>query len=277
MKRSLTYLLTLVTLCAACTMRNKSFTSLENQGPLALSYDNAFLGTNLFLSHEIEDSNFLYNFFASRGGPTAIELVRKRGQSDPQVLMYYPKDYEFYIASVAKERKTKEWIVRGPFAIERNLARDLGRMEASRRGEPLFEIWGNPMRFKNEGPVTQPKIIVPVFPPTPTPQPVVRRPRRTTGVITAAATPKPSTPTNLDQRALSEAKNLAPRNAAGDILHTVSGPTQTLATISAWYTGSAENAKAIAAKSGIGEDAVPANGTVITVPSGMVKNPMVMK
>lgn len=268
-------------LVAACATRNKPFASLENQGPLALSYDNAYLGSNLFLGKEIEDSTYLYNFFASRGGPTAIELVKKSRWRDPQVLLYYPKNYEFYIASLTREqsgdRERKEWIVRGPFAIARKLSHDLQRMEDARQGEPLFEVWGRTQRFKTDiAGTSERKVIVPVFAPTPTPRPTPRRPRTSTKVITSAP-PKPMNPTNLDQRALAESKNLAPRNAAGDLVHSVTSAAQSFSSIAAWYTGSSENAKAIAEKSGLPDGTTLTVGTTITIPASLVKNPMILR
>ena len=64
--------------------------SLTNQGMLPLSSTNAYLGTNLYLARQAENSDILYNFLDSKGAPAAIE-IKEADLSYPRRILYYPK------------------------------------------------------------------------------------------------------------------------------------------------------------------------------------------
>jgi hypothetical protein len=115
----------------------------------------------------------------------------------------------------------------------------------------------------------------------PTPKPKPRKPKPTT-VLTGAepnATPTPnlSAPMNFDQKALIEARELAQRNPNGDLIHNVKHPTETFVTLSNWYAGTPDKAKAIAEKNGLAQDAALTPGTKLFIPAEIVKNPKEMK
>ena len=71
MKTKILDLLFLVFL-TSCYYKITNYPSLVNQGILPVSKEQAYVGANLFLSREMEQSTFLYNFLKKRGAPDAI-------------------------------------------------------------------------------------------------------------------------------------------------------------------------------------------------------------
>lgn len=194
-----------------CATSNSAFTSLVNQGIVPVSSDNPFVGANLYLAKEMEDSLYLYSFLKSRGAPRAIEL-RGASQTPDQLSLYYSKTNEVYHATLQLDRisRTKEWIIRGPYAVERDSYRPLSQLGPETSG--VFEIFGR--REILGGPVraAESRVIAPAFVPTPAPTP---RPHRRKAVVRkhtaveATGTALPSNPSNLDQEALLEASKRA--------------------------------------------------------------------
>jgi len=241
---SLCLALAAATLISCTQTKFPKYTSLVNQGLLPLSTSNAFLGSNLFISEEAQRSRQLYNFLVGRGGPTAIELSENAGQS-PRLLMFYPRDKEVYAAELAdleteKGGRFREWVIRGPYSIERKDYKELARLESSFNGEPLFMISGREHRFRYQPVESEEQIrtvIVPVLPtpiPTPTPRPKQK-------IITAKAPEKPKLEElrglNSDQQALRMSQGFAERAENGDVIHTVTSESETIQAISKWYTG----------------------------------------
>jgi hypothetical protein len=266
-------------LLVACGSHSPHFTPLLNQGLIPISTDNPYVGSNLFLGKEMETSTYLYNFLRQRGAPQAVEL-RGSSESSAEARLYYSGRREYYIAtpSVDKATKTREWIVRGPYAVERENFRQVSLLPASDRA--VFEIFGKREVIGQEALALERRYIAPAFVPTPTPHPTPRpRPKKQPAgeSASAGATPTPSAPLNFDQRALLEAKEFAERAPNGDVIHTVKSPTETLASISNWYSGSGANAKKVSEKNNIPEDAKLTPGTKVFVPGEIVTNPKTMK
>jgi hypothetical protein len=82
---------------------------------------------------------------------------------------------------------------------------------------------------------------------------------------------------NFDQQALKEAKDLAPRDAQGDVVHTVTSKTETLQSISQWYTAKSTSAAEVAKRNGLPQDAKLAPGTKVIVPKSLITNPKRMQ
>lgn len=237
------------------------------------------MGPNLFLAKEMEQSVYLYNFMRDKGAPQGIEL---KGSSDDDVEahFYYSSTPEEYVAKPAPRQKSRikdtrrEWIIIGPFAVERENYNTVQQLEKTSGG--AFEIFGK-REFLGTGPARgSGEELKPVFIPTPVPtkRPVPRRP--------AIQSSSPSTevakgPLNSDQQALREAKDLAPRDSQGDVVHTVTSKTETLQSIAQWYTSQGGNAKDIAAKNALPLDAKLNPGSKIIVPKSLVTNPKQMK
>jgi hypothetical protein len=245
-----------------------------------VSSENPYVGSNLFLGKEMETSTYLYNFLRQRGAPQALEL-RGSSESTSEARLYYSGRREYYIAtpSVDKKTKTREWIVRGPYAVERDNFKQVSLLPATDRA--VFEIFGRKEVFGQEAVALERRYIAPAFVPTPTPQPTPRpQPKKKPSgdsASVAAPTPTPSTPMNFDQRALMEAKELAERAPNGDVIHTVKSPTETLTSISNWYSGSGANTKKISEKNNMPEDTKLSPGTKVFVPAEIVTNPKTMK
>jgi hypothetical protein len=258
----------------ACATKHPEFSSLMNQGPIPVSATSAFVASNLFLAREIERSTYLYNFFGARGGPQAVELIRESTWEYPQVNLYYPKKHEMYVARATESNTGREWMVRGPYRLDRDAIRTLAPLADV--GEPVFDIFGKEYRFRQVSRDTDEKVIVPIVIPTSTPQPAPRRSRpRSLGAANVPATPTPKPPSNFDQQALAASKSLAERDASGQLIHTVK-PGQTLPGIAAWYTGSSDNSAVLGQKNGVASDAAPSPGTRIVIPAELVKNPRAM-
>lgn len=242
------------------------FNSLANQGILPLSSDNAHLGSNLFLAHEAQRSSYLMNFLKKRGGPSAIEILTE-GRSRPTMVLFYPLKKEVFAADLDSTEKTYQWVVRGPFMMERQDYRDLNGMGVSFAAEPLFMISGQQTRFGAQPIETQQRALLPVVP-TPQPTPVRKKPAVIHRPAIAVATP--FKPMNSDQQAISLSEGFAERAENGDVIHTVQGA-QTIDEISRWYTGAPGNSAMIMEKSGIpaGTPIIP--GMRLRVPFASVK------
>lgn len=269
-------LLALTLIVSACAPgRMDEYPTLANQGVLPLSTTNAYVGSNLFLAREAERSPYLYNFLKGKGGPTAIEIVEP--QFGPaRVLMFYPRDRETYAADIVEKDFMRQWIIRGPYAIQRKDYRRLASLDAAMNGEPVFFIRGKLERFRFEPPPTSTQILEPIIPtPKPTPKPKAKpKAKKSASVITAKPTESPAIfrPLNTDQQAIQMSLGFAERAPSGDVVHTVQTQDETLKTIAQWYTGSAENAAELAKVNSLGPSDPLALGTRITVPLALVKN-----
>jgi hypothetical protein len=227
----------------------------------------------------MERSTYLYNFLRQRGAPQAIELRGAR-ENSVEARLYYSGRREYYIATPAidKTSKTKEWNIRGPYAVDRENFRQVSLLPATDRA--VVEVFGRKEIFGQEAIAFERKHISPAFVPTPTPVPTprprpIKKPSGQAGA--AAATPTPSTPMNFDQRALMEAKDFAERAPNGDVIHTVKAPTETLTSIANWYSGSSDNTKKIAEKNNLPEDTKLTPGSKVFIPAEIVTNAKTMK
>ena len=186
--------------------QNATFTNLANQGIVPVSGDNAYLGSNLFLSKEMEESVYLYNFVQRRGSPQAIELSGS-SESSAELQLFYSDKGEVYKATpqINQRAKTKEWIVRGPYAIERTYWRQIASLPNE---GGVFEIYGRKEIFGGKANTIEARIITPAFIPTPQPKPRKVKKKSTPivknqeSVIRLPSGP----PANLDQEALLEAQ-----------------------------------------------------------------------
>jgi hypothetical protein len=255
---------------------------------LPLSTVDSHVGANLFLAAEMERSSFLFNFLRSRGAPMAIEIIEP-SFSPPHLLLFYPKEKEVYAADIQQNENVRQWIVRGPFAIERQDYRQLMGLEASWAGVPVFMIWNREYRFRQEPRTKVATVLQPIIP-TPRPAPP-RTPAKKRPVITAAPAPQEPPvdpfiaaltnpqmfkPLNSDQQAIALSKGFARRAENGDLLHTVKAESETLKAIAKWYTGNEANAEELAGSSGASTTAGLAVGTEIRIPLSKIKQPKLM-
>jgi hypothetical protein len=148
-------------------------------------------------------------------------------------------------------------------------------------GEPVFEIYGKPFRFRFNQGNEQKQVLRPALPeipptPIPTPKPKVKRP-----VITAPSTTEtivPAVPTidvlkplTSDQQALLMARGYARRDANGDVVHTVKSESQSLEKIVRWYTGSPAALGEVAKLNSLPDEGNLPAGTVVKIPIKLVK------
>ena len=250
-----------------CTPSLEKFNSLANQGILPLSNDNPHVGANLFLAQEAERSGYLMNFLKQRGGPTAIEILTE-GRLEPTIILFYPLQKEVYAADLSREAQSYQWLMRGPFMMERQDYRDLNGIGLAFAAEPLFLVRGQKTRFGAKPIITNERALLPVIP-TPLPTPTKRPTRK---VIKAPEpTPTPFKAMNSDQQALSLSQGFAERAENGDLIHVVTSDKEKIEDIVKWYTGSPANTSAITLKNSITAGTMLTNGTRITIPFTLVK------
>jgi hypothetical protein len=234
---------------------------LANQGILPLSTNDPYLGSNMFLAKEMEKSPFLHNFIKTHGAPTAIELSDTL-HTAPHMVLFYPKSKEVYAADKyfrkipGREHPVADWIIRGPYVIERNDYRELSTMELAFNGTPLFLIRGKQIRFSGEeakdlalarNGSQAPEVILPPPPPPPKRKPTeAKKSEEASEQIPPELDPNNFKPLNSDQMALFMAKGFAERAENGDIIHTVQRMDETITLIAKWYSGDPKNGAEIA-------------------------------
>jgi len=270
-----------ITTLIACSTRGSKFSSLLNQGIMPVSEENAFMGANLFLAHEMEQSVYLYNFMKERGAPQGIEL-KADNEDEVEAHFYYTAGPEEYLAKPAPRPRfnrnkdtRREWIIIGPFAVDKERYREIQQLQRTNGG--AFEIFGRrEFLGQQASPGTQ-VALRPVFVPTPIPPKkhvAKRKPRVDTSTSETVSSKEPM---NFDQQALKEAKDMAPRDAQGDIVHTVTSKTETIQSISQWYTSKSATAAEIAKKNGLPEDAKLSPGAKVIIPKTLIANPTRMQ
>jgi hypothetical protein len=198
-------------LVACSPQYNATFTNIANQGVVPVSADNAYVGSNIFLAKEMEESVYLYNFMQRRGSPQAIEVVGS-SEEKAELTLFYSDKNESYRATpqIDKRSKTKEWIVRGPYAIDRNYWRQITSLPNE---GGVFEVFGKKEVFGGRAVAAETRVIAPAFVPTPhpTPRPVKKKVAPSKDTTGAPAISGPiGTPSNLDQEALLEARRSPP-------------------------------------------------------------------
>lgn len=259
-------------LAAACsTQQSHPYSVLSTQGVLAVSMENPRLGSNLFLGSEAERSPNLYQFLETRGAPVAIEILQDPS-APTRFLMFYPRDSQVFMAVLHQTESAREWIISGPFGIQRRDLKTTAAMQRALRGGPApFLINGRIRRFYGESDSQTARVLTPSLP-TPTPAPTPPPPRkRVKKDLDPAEVPPPFKPLNVDQQAIAMAQGFAERNANGDIVHTVQDPSETLQSIAKWYTGSEKNAATLASANDLSVAAALGQGSRIRVPQGLIK------
>ena len=270
--------------CLVASSPRTTFSPLLNSGVMPISEDNPFMGANLFLAQQMEQSVYLYNFMKDKGAPQGLEL-KGDSEDDVEAHLYYTAGPEEYIAKPAPRKRNfartkdirREWIIIGPFAIDREHYRDVERLEKTSGG--VFEIFGK-REYLGRTPVRgSDQTLRPVFIPTavPTKVPVRHKKPSAEGQSGSPAITDAKGPLNFDQQALKESLEMAPRDGQGDIIHTVIGKTETLQSIAQWYTGKGDNAKDLASKNLLPPDAKLSPGTKVIVPKSLITTPKRMK
>lgn len=259
---------------------------LANRGVLPLSTNDPYLGANVFLAREMERSSYLYNFLRTHGAPTAIEITDSY-TSSPHMVMFYPAQKQVFAAERVVRKvpgqiqPVPEWIVIGPYAIERKDYRELAALDLSMIGEPVFYIHGKEVRFgKERAQTTAQRTVAPVLPPTPPPTPVPVKRVAKAQIIKVQGEPeiKPEEwkPLNSDQQALQMAKGFAERADNGDVIHTVKSDSETAELLTKWYTGSTANLPEVERVNGLATGQLLVPGARLRIPIKLLKKLKVM-
>ena len=197
--------------------------------------------------------------------------------------MFYSDRSEVYHANPIKDNQfnTSEWLIRGPYQLDRTYYKQVSELSSPPGAQ--FEIWGRRETIGGPQIVATERVIIPVFVPTPTP---ILTPKRRAlkpatpgsgpaigGVIVAGQ----KGALNFDQLALLESKEFVERSPNGDAIHLVKSTSETITSISNWYTGSSDNTKKIADKNNLPVDAKLNPGTKIFLQGELVINSKIMK
>jgi hypothetical protein len=155
----------------------------------------------------MEESRYLYNFMKENGAPQAIELSGRDVETS-ELKLFYSGRQEMYTAAPQFDRSlgSKEWIVRGPYALDRSSYRQVISLPAGRGG--VFQIFGRREILGGELQATETRVIPPVFIEPPRPKITKRRAstRKAPTAPVAVAEDPLKNPSNLDQQALAEAR-----------------------------------------------------------------------
>ena len=266
----------------ACSGSLSHYESLTNQGILPLSSQSAYLGANLFLSDEFSKSSDLFYFLKGRGAPNAI-AISSGGFGDVSMKLYYPSVKDFYIAERVVSENHYQWVTRGPYRIDRKDFRDLAGLFSGGIEEPVFEFRGKPFRFHS---IAEEAMAPKISAPTPMPAHLAAKPKSKTKTRkvstklnaatesakpTPVAAPTPFQPLTFDQQAIAMAQGFAERAANGDVIHTVKKESESIESISNWYTGSPSNYKEILKSNGLAEGAPLAPGVKLQIPKSLIK------
>jgi hypothetical protein len=206
-----TIALSITIVSSGCSSNTPAFEGITNRGVIPVSPQSPFIGSNVFLSQEMEQSSYLYNFISTRGAPQAIQ-VQGSHEMDSELLMFYSKEREYYLAipQVDPQSKAKEWIIRGPFPITREHYPKVAHLNSSQGG--VFQVFGRQEVFGGSPRALDSRVIQPAFVPTPvsTPIPKKRRSKKAAkegqNTGTGPSIAVQGTPINLDQEALYEAR-----------------------------------------------------------------------
>jgi hypothetical protein len=283
-----------LTACSAAPYL-ENYSPLSNQGILPLSTSNPYMGANMFLASEIEQSAYLLNFLKAKGAPTAIDIFSKNFRH-PRMLLFYPRDREVYAADLVSKAEQREWIIRGPYGIERKDFSALARMENALIGEPVFMLQGREYRFYQAArhdsqslsrPEVRPELpAVQKKQPSKAARPAAQRPPTSPVVASAPkqsvppqppqsllpSDPREFRPGNKDQVAIIISRGWAERNADGDIIHIVRRSDETLAAVAKWYAGSETNAEEISKANSLTVETHLIPGSRIRVPLRIATN-----
>ena len=144
--------------CSYLQPEEPLFQGISNRGMIPVSPTNAYVGSNLFLSQQMENSPELYHFIESRGAPHAIR-VNERPNRNPELIMYYPREDALYIAELSASRSMYNWIARGPHKIPRYESATLSQPSFDVKGEPLLALFDREIRFPPKYPQTSLKTV----------------------------------------------------------------------------------------------------------------------
>ena len=282
-------------LLSGCTTSSSLYLrdELANRGPIALSSANPYISSNLFLGREMERSQVFRGFIEYRGTPDAVEL--KVEMLKPLKLsLYYLQEMELF----SLEEGTDDWIVRGPDRIPQQFASAFINIPGAGRSAPLVlngKVQTNIL--KSDGNIIQAPSVLPgesdpvveeeLAPPAPkreqprkAPAAAPKAARPPVKPSVAAETPLPTTlpkaappksPPSESEPAVRGDVSLVEESSSGDIIHRVTFPGETLAMITAWYTGDAANSERLARINGIELPSTLRVGQNVRIPRYLLK------
>ena len=288
--RNILIILALLTL-VYCSPRLNTFPSLVNKGIMTVSPGNAYLGANLFLGDEAAKSRILFQFLKGRGAPGAIKIVEE-DFNRARMSLYYPRQQQVYVADLAAAKHSYEWIVRGPYSINREDYRKILEVDkAYYEAAPIF-VNGKIERFVAEPTPVPTKIPTPIS--TPKPKPTKKKVKAVVtpkipegdigGLNVAVEIPTPrrsleipsGNSLNSDQQAIRVSRGLTELSPEGDLLHRVKSEAESMDSIANWYTGDLAKAKAIAEYNSLPAGTSLPKGAKIKIPKALVKNEKAM-
>lgn len=230
---------------------------LMKDGPVALSPDNPYVISNLFLGTEIQKSHILKGFVDYRGTPDAIQAaIDEEGRS--VVISYYLERSEQYTMIPHEDT----WIIKGPKAIEAQALSAMGNLQPSGSDAPMEIKYPGEVSQASHDPENEiplPASDAQIDKPTP------RAPLKEQKIIASKKTrPAPA----VSKKPVSAKIENSP---SGDIIHHISYPGETLRLVSLWYTGTADNSERLARINSFSDPDVLTMGQLVRIPRYMLK------
>lgn len=274
--------------CGFLGASNNLDEQLANQGPIPLSADNPYVGTNYYLAQQMEKNAQLRGFIKHQGTPDAIE-IRARLFRSLRVYLFYLDKHEAFLL----EESNGDWIILGPERIPQSILVNFDRMTPVGRHAPLSTSkkasgkvtkddeesistlsWGEDKTLPT---VEQAKVSELPPPVRAAKQSAKKADKPVAKVKTSAAdskiaplppASKNASPEVIDE--LSEVSNVD-ESPSGDIIHHVSFPGETLRIIAEWYTGDKNNANRLTRINEIAKPETLQLGQRIRIPRYLLK------
>jgi hypothetical protein len=245
--------------CASRSGANPLLDRLDGRGPVVLSQNNPFLPADRVFDNALANSSVIKEFVEQQGKPAALSV--EKGLLSPTTLtFYYPGKEEFYTLKPMGD----DWEVSGPdimFPDEaQEMLSELGAVVPV-PAKPQISDRRTATFGRSNGSLSNLDAIS-------------ARARMDPEKIAPKVSEKTEKGTKLKEKGSREPipqKATVKKLASGSLQHTVTFPTETLASIAKWYTGSAKNAGAIAKLNKISPHHHVTVGEKVVIPKQMLK------
>jgi len=222
---------------------------LLGRGPLALSDNNPYLASNLYVAESIKKSDVIRGFVQYKGLPQAVEIKSSAFEA-PITILYYPKNNEYY--KVEGEKGLV--VITGPETIPMDILNKLMAITQIYTGVPILleaqlEQVEEPIIEQNT-----PTFVEPVSTPVPTESKldIIKRLQNTYASNKAEITPK------------------------GDLVHYVISDKDSLNKVTEWYTHDSSNIDKIERLNEFKSGYKLQIGDVVVVPKYLVKSTVLL-
>ena len=237
--------------CSQLPSPNRSLADrVKNRGPLALSDENPYLASNLFLAREMDRSTEISGFIRKHGAPAAIAVDGEYFEPVKLRLLYPESRTSYTVEDVGDAH-----IITGPTPLSAEESRELAQSPRDMQGAPVLTSKGES--------APPPAATLPeeetesAAPPEGVARRLEKAKHRLSDATERQTEVAPSLPTDGPEAEISP---------KGDLVHYVTYPGETLSMIARWYTGDRANAGRIARINGLQNPDHLSIGDTVVVP-----------